>query len=389
MPIPHPLRCLRVTLLFALCFFTHAAFAQTDLPVIDSLISRTMQAQRIPGLSLGIVRNGQILYMKGYGTRTKGKDEPVDSLTNFLTCSISKLFTASGIMQLAEEGQIDISKKLTDYLPEFRMKDPRYQDITIRQILTHTSGLPNIARKHFIRPAHDSLALTLFTQKLSRKKLSFPPGVQLSAKTYSNTGYDILGRVIEKVSGQHYSDYINEKVLQPAGLLHSSFFIDSIPADRRSTPHARSWITHQVHPSGYYPDIPQDKPCGNLNSNSYDLCQWMLHNLSIYKGTTSTGVLKRSTLEEMWTTHAFIPPHETSIGLGWWVVHSKKYGKYLFHVGNDPGFCATLILSPANDFGLVILCNALHPKEVVWNDLAFRIIDQFSAGWIRMDDKKD
>ncbi len=382
-----PIRFLFLMLLFTT--FSMQTMGQTVFGSIDSLVNKTMQEERIPGVSIGIVKNGRILYMQGYGTRTKGKAEPVDSLTNFLTCSISKLFTTTAIMQLVEDGMIDISKNLTDYVPEFRMRDPRYRDITIRQILTHTSGLPNIANKHFIRPAHDSLALTLFAQKLSKKKLSFPPGVQLSSKTYSNTGFDILGLVIERVSGKNYSNYVQEHILQPVGMIHSSFFIDSIATERRSTPHARSWITHQVHPSGYYPDIPQDKPCGNLNSNSYDLCLWMLHNLSIYKGNTAGSVLKKNTLDDMWTTHEFIPPHETSIGLGWWVVHSKKYGKYMFHVGNDPGYCATLIVSPANDFGLVILANALHPKEIIWNQLAFRIIDTFSAGWIRADDEKE
>ncbi|MFZ1678181.1 MAG: hypothetical protein WAT91_12965, partial [Saprospiraceae bacterium] len=105
----------------------------------------------------------------------------------------------------------------------------------------------------------------------------------------------------------------------------------------------RNWLTGKIKKSNYYPDIPQDKPCGNLNSCSYDLCRWMLHNLSIYNSTkTKNAVLKRNTLVDMWTTKKEIPPYNTTMGLGWWVVPSEKYGKYVFHVGNDPGYSATL-----------------------------------------------
>ncbi|MGB3079374.1 MAG: serine hydrolase domain-containing protein, partial [Saprospiraceae bacterium] len=119
---------------------------------IDSVVSKVMEENKIVGLSLGIVKNGEIFYLKGYGTREVRKEEPVDSFTNFLTCSISKLFTATAIMQLVEKGKIDISKKLTEYVPDFVMKDPRYKDITIEQMLTHTSGLPNIFNTNYIHP---------------------------------------------------------------------------------------------------------------------------------------------------------------------------------------------------------------------------------------------
>lgn len=133
-------------LVFLLC---NKAFAQNDntpalLTRIDSVVNATMAAHKMPAISLGVVKDGQIFYLKGYGTKAVGGDSPVDSATNFLTCSVSKLFTATAIMQLVEQGKIDIHKKLTDYVPDFCMKDERYKEITIEQMLTHTSGLPNI-----------------------------------------------------------------------------------------------------------------------------------------------------------------------------------------------------------------------------------------------------
>jgi CubicO group peptidase (beta-lactamase class C family) len=349
---------------------------------IDSVVLQLISDNKIAGLSIGITKNESIYFLKGYGTKKINEKAPIDSLTNFLTCSISKLFTATAIMQLYEQGKIDIHKKLTDYIPDFVMKDERYKAITIEQMLTHTSGLPNIYSKNFIQTKNDSIALTLFAKKLYRKKLSFEPGVQLSAKTYSNTAYNILGLVIEKVSEQTFSNYVDKNILQSVGMNNSSFFYKKIDASRRSTPHKKNWLTGKIKAAAYYPDIAQDKPCGNLNSCSYDLCQWMLHNLSIYNNTIKgEGVIKRNTLIDMWTTKRTIPPYKTSIGLGWWVVNSDKYGKYLFHVGNDPGFSATLIISPENNFGIVVLCNGMYPKDIVWNKIPFEIINLFSADW--------
>lgn len=360
-------------------------FAQKDnspsTKTIDSIVNNTLCENDIPGISLGMVKDGHTFYFKGYGTKNVETGAPIDSFTNFLTCSISKLFTATAIMQLIEQGKININDKLTKYVPEFKMKGEGYKDITIRHMLTHTSGLPNIGNKHFIHPENDSMALTTFAHKLRKKKLSFKPGVQLNAKTYSNTAFDILGLVVERVTHQTYSQYVTSKVLLPAHMDSSSFFYQLINSNRRSSPHKKKWLTRNVRVSHYYPDIPQDKPCGNLNSNTYDLCQWMIYNLALYNNPTlQNGILKPETLATMWTKQETIPGYSTSIGLGWWIVESKKFGKYVFHVGNDPGYSATLIIVPKNNFGLVLLCNAVYPKEIIWNKLAIELLDYCLKG---------
>ncbi|MFK7906215.1 MAG: serine hydrolase domain-containing protein, partial [Chitinophagales bacterium] len=263
-------------LAFLLTFFSLCAFSQVSPNLenkIDSIVEHHLEVDKIVGFSVGIVKNGEVLFTKGYGTRTMGEEQPIDSLTNFLTCSISKLFTATAIMQLEEQGKIDLNEHLVTYLPDFEMKDKRYKEITIQQMLTHTSGLSNFFNPNFIKPAHDSLALQMFADKFKTKKLKFEPGVALSADTYSNTAYNILGLVIERITGQNYSEYMNQHILKPVGMTNSSFFYKEIPANRRSTPHKMNFITKQVKVADYYPDIPQDKPCGNLNSCSADLCK--------------------------------------------------------------------------------------------------------------------
>ncbi len=374
------------TITYTYLLLTTTSYSQTTNQTIksriDSLVQKIMNEHKIVGISIGIVKNDEIFYSKGYGTKDIKTKSPIDHMTNFLTCSISKLFTATAIMQLVEQGKVDIRKKLTDYVPDFVMKDKRYQEITIEQMLTHTSGLPNIFNKYYIKPKSEATELTEFSQKLKKEKLRYAPNVPLSESTYSNTGYNILGLVIERVTGQTFSDYVSQHVLNIAGMDSSSFSYSKINSERRSKPHKKQWLSKKVKVSNYYPDIPQDKPCGNLNSCANDLCSWMLHNLSIYNATNKKkGVLERNTLTDMWMTKRDIPPYKTSIGLGWWITQSDKYGKYVFHVGNDPGYSATLIISPTNNFGIVVLCNALYPKEVVWNTMPFEIMNLFKDEW--------
>ena len=230
--------------------FTNSSDAQPNKQTfkiqIDSLVQKIMIEHKIVCISIGIVKNNEIFYTKGYGSKDINISSPIDSLTNFLTCSISKLFTATAIMQLVEQGKIDIRKKLTDYVPDFVMKDKRYKDITIEQMLTHTSGLPNIFNKHYIKPKSEQSELTDFAQKLKKEKLRYPPNVPLSASTYSNTGYNILGLVIERVSGQTFSDYVNRHVLQIAAMDSSSFSYSKINAARRSKPHKKKWRIKKV-----------------------------------------------------------------------------------------------------------------------------------------------
>ena len=349
---------------------------------IDSIVDKIMIENKIVGLSIGIVKDNTIFYTKGYGTREINTTKPIDQYTNFLTSSISKLFTATAIMQLVEKEKIDLKSKLTDYIPDFEMKDERYKEITIEQMLTHTSGLPNIWKENYINPSSDSFALSDFARKLKKEKLSYRPGVQLSSDTYSNTAYNILGLVIERITNQTFDHYVTNNVLVPAKMDSSRYTYKEINDDRLSQPHVKNNLTGKVETSNYYPNLPQDKPCGNLNSCSYDMCQWIIHNLSIYNGNSpSLAVLSMNTLTTMWTTQRQIPTSKTSIGLGWWIVQSDKYGKYVFHVGNDPGFSSTLIISPDSKFGIVVLCNARYPQDIVWNKIPYDIMNILGVDW--------
>src|SRR5438045_3561933 len=138
---------------------------------IDSIVTMYMSREQIVGISIGIVRNNRIYYAKGYGATKINSDRKVDPLTNFHTASISKLFTATAVMQLDEQDKLNINDKLTDYLPEFKMKDQRYKNITIKQMLNHTSGLPFLSEYNWNHPKNDRHALKNYVLTSDRKSV--------------------------------------------------------------------------------------------------------------------------------------------------------------------------------------------------------------------------
>ncbi|MBK6905538.1 MAG: beta-lactamase family protein [Saprospirales bacterium] len=376
-----PKSILTILALLGLSLSSIGQTSQTNaIDQIDSIITAYMTTYKMVGVSIGIVKDGKIYLTKGYGTAEIGKVKPVDSLTNFLTCSITKLFTATAIMQLSEQGKMDISKKLIYYLPDFKMKDKRYQNITIEHLLTHTSGLYwDMELKH---SPNDSSSLRKLVYSLDDKILAFAPGTKFNAtETYSNAAYDILGYLVQEISGKPYQEYIRDNILVKANMSYSSIDYNIIPTDRRSSPHILKRKVVKI--GGMYSENVEHSPSANLNSCSIDLCNWMMNNLNIYNYPSSfNGVLQNSTLQNMWTTRHVAPQNKkVSIGLGWWITNSDDLGKYYWHVGGNPGFSATLMLLPEHDFGITVLSNGMYAEQVVWNKIPFDIINLFKAEW--------
>ncbi|MEO7175776.1 MAG: serine hydrolase domain-containing protein [Saprospiraceae bacterium] len=355
--------------------------AQTDNTIrnIDSIVTTYMSDNKMVGVSIGIVKEGKIYLAKGYGVTEVNKLKPVDSLTNFLACSITKTLTATAIMKIVEDGKIDISKKLTYYIPDFTMKDERYKDITIEHLLTHTSGLYwDMELDH---SPNDSSALRKLVYSLNDKILDFAPGTKFDAtKTYSNAAFDILGYLVQNISGQQYEDYIKDNILQKANMGHSSIDYEKIPIDYRSAPHILKHNKAKV--GGMITENKEHAPSANLNSCSLDLCNWMMHIMNIYNNKNAVeGVLQKSTLLNMWTARQVAPQNKNiSMGLGWFMTDSKDLGRYYWHVGGNPGYSATLMLFPDKNFGITLMTNGMYAEQIVWNKMSYDIIELFNEG---------
>ena len=365
---------------------------------IDSLIVSKMNDNRIVGLSIGVVKDGKFYYTKGYGFTSVDSLYKVTEHTVFHTASITKVFTASAIMQFVDRGEIKLTDKLTDHLPDFKMKDKRYQQITIEHILTHSSGLP--WEHKFNNSPNDSTALEQFVSDLKNEKLKFAPGQKFDGTTYSNVGYSILGLIIQRKSGMNYEKYIQKYILAPNQMTNCFFNHKLINQEIKAEPIILSGkskeieqfnlhgVIKDVNPVLKYPNYALIKretygrtsehaPNDGLISSANDLSNWMIHLLTIYADSTSQTkqFISYSTLQNMWKLQRSIPNYKTSMGLGWWRYSDSPFGDYVHHPGRETGFSSVMMIYPKKNLGITILCNGMYADQLVWNELPELILD--------------
>ncbi|UYO62545.1 beta-lactamase family protein [Acetobacterium wieringae] len=169
--------------------------------------------------TVAIMDNGKIVYEEGFAMANRTEALGVNSSTQFNIGSVSKVFTAAAVMQLVEAGQLELDKPVVDYVPDFSMMDSRYKDITVRMLLNHTSGLPGTMMYNGFATAKDPQFLTEFMNYLAGSSLKADPGV---VSVYCNDGFTLAEVLIEKVSGQTYSDYLQQNIFKKAGMNDSS-----------------------------------------------------------------------------------------------------------------------------------------------------------------------
>jgi len=308
---------------------------------IDSLVAPQFQGNQ-PGVSILIAKKGQVVYQKAFGSASIELNVPLRPEMVFDLGSITKQFTAVAILQLVEQGKIALSDSIQQYIKDF---PPKGHTITIENLLTHTSGIPDYMqldtgdpyaeRKDFTPKAIIDLFKTL--------PLQFEPGTRFS---YSNSGYFLLGYVIAQVSGENYYKYVQDHILIPLGLSHTFFN------------HPNEIIPGHV--SGYKKDGDQYKKAdywsatlpyaaGDLVSNTADLFKW---HEALYTGK----VLKKETLDKAFAPFILKDGTSAGYGYGWYTTVYNDVAS-LGHGGAITGFLTNEIYYPGEDVYVAILCN--------------------------------
>ncbi len=211
----------------------HSPVRERAEAVLAPVIRQVMDTFDMPGLALGIVKAGELAYAGSFGVRNRETGEPVTPRSLFHMASVSKPFVATAIMRLVEQGKVGLDAPLVTYLPYFTLRDARVQDITIRQMLCHTSGMPDEDDYRWYAPEDDAGALERYVRGLADASLLFPPGER---HEYSNIAYEVLGDVIAKVSGRTFEDYVRQAILAPAGMVDSTFLRGEVAPDLAGTP---------------------------------------------------------------------------------------------------------------------------------------------------------
>ncbi|MEO1655227.1 MAG: serine hydrolase domain-containing protein [Bacteroidota bacterium] len=261
--------------LFGMLIFTPLVFrisAQDRFSQrVDSLLEAKRSYYQIPGLAIGIVQQGALRYAQAYGLKNHSDQSPLYPSSIFHCASVSKLFTAQAIIELATENKLSLDDLLVDFLPHLADRDERIRYISLRQMLNHSAGLPDVRNYHWEDQLRADSSLSQYVEGMT-PKLLFPPGTQYR---YCNLAYDILGYVVEKASGMLFEDYVKEKILIPAGMIQSDFRYFKIPDSLRVVPHHRKG--KQVKVRKIYPYNRIHAPSSTLNASAPELCQWMIY----------------------------------------------------------------------------------------------------------------
>jgi CubicO group peptidase (beta-lactamase class C family) len=371
----------RCAAVFLLLIAFASAFGQSESDrlnnLLDPLIEKAMRDDPTPGMAVGVVHNGQVVYARGFGLMKLGHAEkPVTTETLFHMASVTKPFVATCVLQLWEQGKVELDSPVVKYLPYFRLSDERYKVITVRQMLSHTSGMPDVEDYENNKPQFDDGALERYVRSLNGQKLLWVPGSKMA---YSNMAYEVLGDLIAKVSGMSFEDYAEANIFRPLGMKSTTLLLKKADpaklADGYTMPRGGDYAS--LHPIDFYPYNRTHSPSSNLESNVADMTRWALANLN--RGELDgKRILKSSTYDLMWKPAAdveFCPAGRecrkagNQVGLSWFI--EKKEGHtYISHSGGDDGFVTVILLDPDQNFGLVMMQNSEHmgltaPKTVL------------------------
>jgi len=322
---------------------------------LDEVLKRIIDDWEIPGLAVGVVSEQGWVYESYYGVQNQLVGAKISDKSLFCIASVSKVFVAFEIMKLHSEKLINIDDLVLCYIPDFIMNDSNHKNITIRMILNHTSGIPDLSDFEYdtflSNFDSDDLALIKHIKKTSCMNLLFKPGEKFS---YSNIGYDILGRIIEIVRGISFENAMKKDLLIPLEMYESTFLFSEIDHDKIAWPHLRA---PSIIPSPLYPYNRGDSPASFLHStlqNMGNFAKFCIANGSI----NGFQWLSKSLFDDMATSVVMrgFPPFYESAGLGWTIGHYENE-LVLSHGGMGFGWNDFFMVFPNKKIAAIILCN--------------------------------
>ncbi|MGH9780958.1 MAG: serine hydrolase domain-containing protein [Candidatus Acidiferrales bacterium] len=309
---------------------------------VDGYVLQAMHAQKIPGLALAVVRDGKIVKAKGYGLADIELNVPVMPQTVFESGSIGKQFAATAVMMLVEEGKIGLDDKITKYFPD---APATWRDITVRNLLSHTSGIKNYTDGKEVNYRKDYTEGELLKMAESTP-LDFPPG---TGWNYSNTGYVVLGILIHKVTGEFYGGFLQQRIFRPLRMNTTRIISERDIIPNRASGYQlvkgqwknQDWVSPSLNTTAD----------GSLYFSVLDLAKW---DAALYTGK----LLRRASLDQMWTIAKLDNgrPNKGDYGFGWFI-HTVNGHRLIEHGGSWQGF-TNIISRYVNDkLTVIVLTN--------------------------------
>ncbi len=350
---------LLLLLLLVFPVFVLAQSLDERLKEIDAYAEKTRSDWNVPGMAIAIVKDDKVVFAKGYGVRELGKSEQVDENTLFAIASNSKAFTTASLAILVDEKKLNWDDKVVKYLPEFQLYNPYVtSEITIRDLVSHRSGLDTFSGDLlWYETVYDS------DEILRRVRFLKPKSSFRSAYGYQNLMFIAAGKVVEKVSGKTWSQFVSEKILTPIGMTRTTTSVKNLK-DNYAMPHNESGGKLRVLHSG---NVDGATAAAGLNSSVADVAKWL--RLQLGRGKfEGKQVFSEQQSGVMWSAHTILgvnpnPAKDaptklfSAVGLGWFL-NDYRGRKVVSHTGGLDGMISQTAMMPEENLGLVVLTNS-------------------------------
>ncbi|SEF44669.1 CubicO group peptidase, beta-lactamase class C family [Halpernia humi] len=354
------------------------AFSQVDEKKLDDLIQNTLKTFDVPGMSVGIIKDGKLIYAKGFGVASLTTKKPMDENTLVGIASNSKGFTVTALAMLADEGKLNWDDKVSKYIPEFKMYDAYpSQEVTIKDLVTHRAGLGLGAGDLMFFPEGGPFTVEDIINKVKYLKptYSFRDGME-----YNNIMFIVAGEVIHRVSGMEWADFIEQKIMKPVGMT-SSF------GSYNRAKNVTNKIDAHAPINGKAVQVPHDwnetaNAAGGIMSNIKDMTTWADFLMNGFTTKDGKKLVSDKQIQQIWEIQrpisvALKNPYDTHFygyGMGWFLSDVKGHFQ-VQHTGGLIGTVTQFTLIPDMKLGIVVLTN--QQSGAAFNTITNTIKDSY------------
>ena len=320
---------------------------------IDGVMAAQMEAYHIPGATISVVKDGKLFFAKGYGYADLESRKPViANETLFCIASVSKLFTWTAVMQLVEQGKLDLNADVNTYLTDFKIPDTYPEPITLAHLMTHTPGFEDRYASVMARTAEDVESLEEYLANEMPARVRSPG----EFTAYSNHGEVLAGYIVEEVSGMPFDDYIEENIYKPLDMQRSTF---RQPLPIELAPNMAVGYTYEngVNKAGEFEYFNGTMPIGSMSTTSTDMAKFMIAHLEDGR-YGSVRILQEATAQEMHRRHFTHDPRINGMCYGFYEGNLNDQ-KIIEHGGDTLYFHSLLVLLTEENVGLFVSFNSL------------------------------
>ncbi len=340
------------------------------IALLDLWIEEQRSYHHLPGVAIGVVHDQELVWAKGYGSRDLATGAPVTPETVFRVGSITKLFTATAVMQLRDAGKLRLDDPVARHLPWFEVKSSfeGEPEITVRHLLTHTSGLPREAAfPHWT--THDFPTRDQVREALPGQDAIFAPATRYK---YSNLGMSLLGEIVAAVSGQPWERYLEQHIFAPLGMSDSSGAPGDALRAKMTTAYLRRAADGSREIADYY-ETRAIAPAANIVSSVADLARFAALQFAGGPHFGGEQILRASTLREMQRPHWIRDGWQSALGLGFRI--NRRQGKTVVgHGGWVAGHRSHLLTVPAEKIAVIALTNADDASPSLFSYRAYDVL---------------